>query len=327
MKLHNYPKEFNSLINVTAKSLNLQNHFVEKDYWITFILLKLSQSEYRENFIFKGGTALSKAYTVIERFSEDIDLALYLPEATGNQRKKIIDKTSKEITKDLKEVFMDEVTSKGSRFRRTVHEYPKTFSKLYPDQTTEKIIVEINSFTQPKNYGYSQINSYIGDFLKKSKQDEFIDQFELKEFGLYVLGLERTLTEKIFSLVRASYGEKGQEELKKKIRHIYDIYKILQIENMKMFVESNEFFEILLQTRKDDSLNKDFYGDWINKPLLESLLFNDSNELWKNLSKVYEGEFSSLVYGDLPNISEVRKCINTLSLRLKEFDKSYMKVL
>ena len=46
---------------------------VEKDFWVCFALDYLfHKSPWSQSFIFKGGTSLSKAYHVIERFSEDI---------------------------------------------------------------------------------------------------------------------------------------------------------------------------------------------------------------------------------------------------------------
>ena len=50
---------------------------VEKDFWVTLVLDYLfHKCEYKDYFIFKGGTSLSKCFNIIERFSEDIDLIL-----------------------------------------------------------------------------------------------------------------------------------------------------------------------------------------------------------------------------------------------------------
>ena len=49
---------------------------VEKDWWVTVVLKALFQTSCRESLIFKGGTSLSKGFNLIERFSEDVDLAI-----------------------------------------------------------------------------------------------------------------------------------------------------------------------------------------------------------------------------------------------------------
>jgi hypothetical protein len=49
---------------------------IEKDFWMVWTLKHLFALPDRERFIFKGGTSLSKAFGIIERFSEDIDLVI-----------------------------------------------------------------------------------------------------------------------------------------------------------------------------------------------------------------------------------------------------------
>ncbi|CAN1490204.1 Nucleotidyl transferase AbiEii toxin, Type IV TA system [Caulobacteraceae bacterium] len=49
-------------------------HLLEKDVWVVWALATLYGSRLGEHLVFKGGTSLSKAYGVIRRFSEDVDL-------------------------------------------------------------------------------------------------------------------------------------------------------------------------------------------------------------------------------------------------------------
>lgn len=49
-------------------------HILEKDVWVVWTLDALFTSPHAEHLVFKGGTSLSKAYKVIDRFSEDIDI-------------------------------------------------------------------------------------------------------------------------------------------------------------------------------------------------------------------------------------------------------------
>ena len=75
MKLHE-SKDFHDALLATAQHRAIQDVFVEKDYWVTLVLFRLSRHPKSENIVFKGGTSLSKAYYLIERFSEDVDLAV-----------------------------------------------------------------------------------------------------------------------------------------------------------------------------------------------------------------------------------------------------------
>lgn len=49
---------------------------IEKDWWVTVTLKAIFKTKCRDSLIFKGGTSLSKGFNLIERFSEDIDLAI-----------------------------------------------------------------------------------------------------------------------------------------------------------------------------------------------------------------------------------------------------------
>jgi predicted nucleotidyltransferase component of viral defense system len=76
MNLHKNMDAFRDAIRVAGDHFDIREIFVEKDYWVTFILGRLSQSASRDKVVFKGGTSLSKVFKLIARFSEDIDLAI-----------------------------------------------------------------------------------------------------------------------------------------------------------------------------------------------------------------------------------------------------------
>lgn len=51
-------------------------HLLEKDIWVVWVLRALFEAPVGADITFKGGTSLSKVYSIIDRFSEDIDLTL-----------------------------------------------------------------------------------------------------------------------------------------------------------------------------------------------------------------------------------------------------------
>ena len=70
-------EELKELFQGTAYKMGLPEAIAEKDFWVCFLLDHLFyDSSFYDTFVFKGGTSLSKAFHVIERFSEDIDLIL-----------------------------------------------------------------------------------------------------------------------------------------------------------------------------------------------------------------------------------------------------------
>jgi len=61
----------------TAARRGLRAQLIEKDFWVCWSLRRLfSLGEFRGHLTFKDGTSLSKVYEVIERFSEDVDVAI-----------------------------------------------------------------------------------------------------------------------------------------------------------------------------------------------------------------------------------------------------------
>lgn len=67
-------KDQNDILEIVRASTGRPAHLLEKDVWVVWALAALFESPLANNLTFKGGTSLSKAYKVIDRFSEDIDL-------------------------------------------------------------------------------------------------------------------------------------------------------------------------------------------------------------------------------------------------------------
>jgi Nucleotidyl transferase AbiEii toxin, Type IV TA system len=65
------------LFNETAARMGLNPVVVEKDFWVCWILKQVfTIKEFSSRLVFKGGTSLSKCFNLIQRFSEDIDIAV-----------------------------------------------------------------------------------------------------------------------------------------------------------------------------------------------------------------------------------------------------------
>jgi len=319
MNLHQNPEVFRDAITATAEALQIRDVYVEKDYWVTLVLYRLAHSPYVEQAIFKGGTSLSKAYNLIERFSEDIDLAINAPEGmTNNQVMQLIRKISKEITKDMVEVDDPHRTSKGSRFRKTLHDYGATLQGDY-GQATDNILVEINSFASPNPHQPMPIKTYISQFMAQRGLLDLIRQYELEPFEVNVVSLERTFTEKVLALVRASHAENPVDELGSKIRHVYDLHAMLKAPAVIAFLHSENFFEMIQAVQADDARNSEFQGNWAMQPLDACLLFADVGGAWNSLETAYQQEFRSLVYGTLPDPEAVIADLEIVAAHLKAF--------
>ena len=80
-----------SVYESIADKVGLPAQVIEKDFWVTAILQTIFSLPIAEHLVFKGGTSLSKGWKLIERFSEDIDVAVnpvFLAAPEGDLTKK-----------------------------------------------------------------------------------------------------------------------------------------------------------------------------------------------------------------------------------------------
>ncbi|MGQ1786317.1 MULTISPECIES: nucleotidyl transferase AbiEii/AbiGii toxin family protein [unclassified Saccharicrinis] len=319
MTLHTENELFEAAIKETADSLGIKDYFIEKDYWISLVLKRLSESKYVDLVVFKGGTSLSKGHKLINRFSEDVDVAVILtPGTSGNKIKTLIRTVEKEIATDLSEKEIIGVTSKGSRFRKAVYEFPVTLMQKQKSAVPESIIVEINSFANPFPYNKVGIQSMIGEYLQSQNQDELVKKYDLAAFKVNVLDKEQTLIEKLVSLIRFSFDENPIESISGKIRHFYDLYYLLQDETCNKYVNSDEFKAQFRKVLAHDQQQFDEPSGWNKKTIQDSPLIKDFDSIWEKLKLTYTNELSMLAYSEIPNEKDVAQRFKELIKILAE---------
>ncbi len=312
MNLHINKEAFNNAILVTSNNTNIAPDFIEKDYWISLVLKRLSESRYIDSVVFKGGTSLSKGHKLINRFSEDVDVAVIItPETSGNKIKTLIRTVEKEIAADLTEIEVDGVTSKGSRFRKAVYGFPVMMKQKQKAAIPESIIVEINSFANPFPYSKVAIQSMIGEYLQNQNQKELVKKYDLTAFEVNVLDKEQTLIEKLVSLIRFSFDENPIESISGKIRHFYDLYYLLRDKACSSYVKSEEFKTQFSKVLAHDQKQFDEPLSWNKKKIEDSPLIMDFDSMWEKLKVVYTKELSMLAFAEIPNE-------NTVAQKFKE---------
>lgn len=320
MKLHTDPKLFQQAVRATAQFKGIQEIYIEKDYWVTFALHTIFHERIGKETVFKGGTALSKCYGFIERFSEDIDLVVLRSEnESNNQLTKKIKRISAVMEKAMPEVQVDNITRKMGMNRKTAHEYNKAFKGDY-GQIRDVVIVEATWLGYFEPYSTKQVASYIYDMMKAQGQEEIIIKYNLAPFELNVLSPKRTLCEKIMSLVRFSYGDNPEDDLKKKIRHTYDLHQLLAERDISYFFQSSEFVEMILKVAQDDVDSYKSNNAWLANHPNEAQIFKNLDKTWEKLSSTYNTTFKNLVFGKLPDESEIVKTLHAIRTRLASIE-------
>ncbi|PHS51442.1 MAG: hypothetical protein COB01_10455, partial [Lutibacter sp.] len=265
---------------------------------------------------FKGGTALSKCYDVIERFSEDIDLIILKKD---NQSDHYLKKKLKEITttvsKLLPEIEEKGITHRIGMVRKTAHSYPKAFKGEF-GQVRDTIIVEATRLGHHEPYETKIVSSYIYEMMVKTGQLKIAEEYGMLPFNVLALDIKRTLCEKIMSLVRFSYSENAIENLNNKIRHTYDIYQLLKNEDVTTFFNSIKFDEMLLNVAKEDFVSFKNNNEYLINPPKEALLFAHPKETWERLKNTYNGSFKTLIFGDFPKENKILETLQSVANRL-----------
>jgi hypothetical protein len=283
MKLHENKTLFRQAVQFTADQMKIPAIYVEKDYWVTYALFTIFNNEIGKDTVFKGGTALSKCYNMIERFSEDIDFVVLRREGeTDSKLKSKLKAVSTVVEAVLPEVPIDGVTHKIGMNRKTAHSYKKEFKGDY-GQVRDVIILESTWLGYYEPYTTKSIVSFVGQMMLDNKQSDIAKENGLLPFNLFALEPIRTICEKIMSLVRFSYGENPMDELKKKIRHTYDLHQLLKQDEFLTFFQSTAFDEMFLKVANNDVASFKNNNQWLAYHPNEALIFKDMKNVWSEL--------------------------------------------
>lgn len=317
MRLHEDNEVFAELVAVTAETIGLPQVYVEKDYWVTKALKYLSESPHVGEVIFKGGTSLSKAYRLIDRFSEDIDLAVLAGNKADAARKKLLKGVEGTVTQGLIYLQEDARESKGSKYRKTVYQYPRSIDSGDFGQASSELLVEVNAFTNPEPFESRELQTLIAEMLSGKGETELIAQYALDEFSVNVLSVRRTLVEKMLGVIKDSYNEDPVAKLSDRIRHLYDICQILKHDEYRDFVTSEEFQPLCDLCIEDERAGFFEHSDCLEQPLAGAPIFSQFKDWRSSLDATYTGAFSDLVYGDLPTMGDIEETFDFIRKNLK----------
>lgn len=320
MRLHEDKKALEEAIRATAANLSLPIEYVEKDYWVTYALKTLALSNISDAVVFKGGTSLSKAYNLISRFSEDIDIAVLTEGLSANQAKNKVKKATEIIATIYAEIDSPD-TSKNSHFRKVRFQYPRIDSSTPVEgQITDSLLLEVNAFADPEPYKKMPMSCYITEYFLKNGYESAVSDYALEAFEMNVLCTSRTLCEKIMGLVKASHGENHLVQLSQKIRHIYDIHFLLTDNFTCEFLASKGFIDMIAKVAICD--RKAFRATpWLDEPLANACVFSSLADIWPSLERTYNGEFKAMVVGDsIPSMSLLVESMEKIHKQLIKYD-------
>lgn len=261
---------------------SISEAIVEKDFWVTLILDYLfHKCKYKDYFIFKGGTSLSKCFNIIERFSEDIDLILRWDLLTD-------DDPNKERSNRQQDIYNKNINLLAANFikEKLLPEITKDFNGFLGQKADFQIDAndqQVLNFNYPRLYNDDAgilkfVRLEIGPLAALTPTEDvtispLISKLNLRlmnknETIIKTVSPERTFWEKILILNQESHRPVDRKMPSRYSRHYYDVYRI-SLTKYKDKAYSN--LELLEQVRE---FKKKFYPvGWAKYDLAKPGLF------------------------------------------------------
>ena len=216
-----------ALVGSASDSFGFPPEFIEKDYFVTEILRSLTEPFQDAALMFKGGTSLSKAFGLIDRMSEDVDLTLIVPDGCSIKHREsiLIGLTDRVSAHPL--LRPEGVSStRGTRRYTTFYYTPlNAMDVLVPGVLLE---LGIRGGLQPRTS--MSLQSYIArEAVRQGANEADFDEF--RPVTIDVLAPERTLVEKLAAVHHWASrlpDAKAAENLDRGARHYYDIARLLE---------------------------------------------------------------------------------------------------
>ena len=316
-----------ALFHNTAEAMKMTDAIIEKDFWVCYMLDYLfHRLEWKNHIAFKGGTSLSKAYGLIERFSEDIDLILDWRvlgygieepwEHRSNTKQDIFNQEANTRAEEfLKNVFLPAIVKDltaeiGAEVKCFIDEKdPQTVKIAYPNSfydssILQEIRLEIGALAAWTPVKVADITPYAAQ--------EYGRLFKQPSTDILTVLPERTFWEKVTILHREAFRAEDRPFPTRYSRHYYDLYRMMQTQ-----VKDNALADNDLLTKVVDFKDKFYRCPWARYDLAKRgtmrLMPPDYN-----LSKLrddYE-HMQNMLFGEKPSFEEIMEGIARLETEI-----------
>lgn len=312
-----------------SEQTKLAVQVIEKDWWVTIVLQLLSQSSCADYLSFKGGTSLSKAWGLIDRFSEDVDLALDhtlfgIDNTSRSQRLKLRKESRLFITETLSSELRDALGTLGcsgytvepvTRVQNKEIDGDKDpttilvkYKSLYPPllsylQPTVKIEISCLSMKEP--VASRNLSSFVSQCIPALEQDD--------AFVMNTVLPTRTFLEKAF-LLNEEYQRDHPRSFRMS-RHLYDLERMMDTEYGLSALSDMALYRAIVQHRREYYCLKYVNYD-SNNP--DRIMICPPDSLLSDWRADYEAMQQSFIYGKSLPFDNLIDRINTLQDRFRQ---------
>jgi predicted nucleotidyltransferase component of viral defense system len=220
----------------------LPSAIVEKDYYLTRVLRTLATA-HGGQFVLKGGTSLSKGWQLLRRFSEDIDLLVRAEDGWGKGRKDKRLKAFQQTSSEARGLDLGEVRNCETGVHRTI-------VLIYASATddlaglSKTLLLEMGYRGGSGDSISRSIQSMVAEFAASKGHAELAQ--DLCTFEIEVQSVCRTCVEKLFAI----HGAYELNRAAGKTRHYYDLYELLGLDEVRVFVGTEAYRECVAEVRR-----------------------------------------------------------------------------
>ena len=317
------------LDHVSAQT-NSAQQTIEKDWWVTQILRVLFSLPYAEHLSFKGGTSLSKAWNIIERFSEDIDIAIsreYLGFVGELSRTQVSDKLRRAACSFVREKMQYDLRE-GLIALGIAPEKFNVYVNITSVSTTDPEVIYIDyesvlpyseyiAHTVKVEVGGRSMAEPVQSVSIQSQIDAVLSQATIVQpaFDVNVVLPERTFLEKVMLLHEEFAKLMAEVRTERMSRHLYDLQRMLHTDIAQSALSNEALYRAVVEHRRKFINLRDFDYDTLYPKHLSREIPTNVLELWR---KDYETMQRTMIYGQSVAFDELLAEIRQLNLRISE---------
>lgn len=326
------------ILDRVSSELNIrQLEVIEKDWWVTAVLRAMFGLPYADHLSFKGGTSLSKCWHLIDRFSEDIDVAIdreYLGFTGTLSKTQISDKLRRTACSFVRETMQHDLAEQLYQNGISKEKF-KVNVDITPISTTDPEVININyDSVQSFSIDGADGNQYVlpkvkvevsGRSMSEPVQeialDSMIDQvypkapFAEPKFMVRAVLPERTFLEKVFLLHEEFAKPKDLIRVKRMSRHMYDIGQMLKTPIAECAINNADLYRQVVEHRRTFIGLRGFDYDTLYPATLNIVPPVSIAEQWKD---DYENMRMHMIYGESVPFDELVGNLKELNDRVKK---------
>ena len=300
---------------------------LEKDWWVTAVLRALFALSYAENLSFKGGTSLSKCYNLIERFSEDIDIAVnreYFGFVGTLSKTQISDRlrrsTCSFVREKLKVDLQNQLETSGlnpAEFSLKVNITPITtadpetievyYKTLFTDQYIQPVVrLEVSGRSMSEPVREITLQSILDEAFPTTP-------FTEKPFAINTVVPERTFWEKICLLHEEFAKPKELIRTDRMSRHSYDLERMMNTPIAENALKDKELYNSIVEHRRIFIGLKDFDYNTLAPKTIQIIPPDSVIAQWQ---EDYEIMQHTMIYGESPSFNKLIDNMKQLNERI-----------